>query len=62
LIANNENLGFSKANNQALNIAKGKYVLLLNPDTIVERDTFTKTIAFMEQHPDFSRSLRCQIS
>ncbi|MDI9576170.1 MAG: glycosyltransferase [Bacteroidota bacterium] len=52
LIANNENLGFSKANNQALNIAKGKYVLLLNPDTIVERDTFTKTIAFMEQHPD----------
>ncbi|HOK21934.1 MAG TPA: glycosyltransferase [Bacteroidales bacterium] len=52
LIANNENLGFSKANNQALKIAKGKYILLLNPDTIVEKDTFAKTIAFMEEHPD----------
>ncbi|HOY90630.1 MAG TPA: glycosyltransferase, partial [Bacteroidales bacterium] len=52
LIANNENLGFSKANNQALQIAKGKYILLLNPDTIVEKDTFAKTIAFMEEHPD----------
>jgi len=52
LIANNENLGFSKANNQALKIAKGEYILLLNPDTIVEKDTFAKTIAFMEEHPD----------
>ena len=36
LIANKENVGFSRANNQALRIAKGEYQLLLNPDTIVE--------------------------
>ena len=40
LIANKENLGFSKANNQAIKIAKGEYVLLLNPDTVVEENTF----------------------
>ena len=47
-----ENVGFSKANNQAIKIAKGKYVLLLNPDTIVEENTFTKVIQFMETNPD----------
>lgn len=52
LIANKENLGFSKANNQAIKIAKGRYVLLLNPDTVVEADTFTKTVAFMDSHPE----------
>ncbi len=51
-IANKENLGFSKANNQAIKKAKGKYVLLLNPDTVVEEDTFEKIIAFMDSHPD----------
>lgn len=52
LIANNDNLGFSKANNQAIRLSKGKYVLLLNPDTVVEEDTFSKCVAFMDQHPD----------
>lgn len=52
LIANKENVGFSKANNQALRVAKSKYHLLLNPDTIVEEDTFKKVIDFMEEHPD----------
>lgn len=52
VIANKDNKGFSKANNQAIRVSKGKYVLLLNPDTIVEDDTFTKVIAFMEKHPD----------
>ncbi|MBE0639154.1 MAG: glycosyltransferase [Bacteroidales bacterium] len=52
LIANQDNRGFSKANNQAIRIAKGEYVLLLNPDTIVEDDTFNKIIAFMDQNPD----------
>jgi len=51
LIANTENAGFSKANNQAIRIAKGKYVLLLNPDTVVEEDTFEKCFSFMEAHP-----------
>ena len=52
LIANKENTGFSKANNQAMRIAKGEYVLLLNPDTVVEEDTFSKCIEFMDTHPD----------
>lgn len=52
LIANKDNPGFSKANNQAIRISKGEYVLLLNPDTIVEEDTFLKCIRFLDQHPD----------
>ncbi len=52
LIENKENFGFSKANNQALRLASGKYCLLLNPDTIVEEDTFVKCINFMESHPE----------
>ena len=52
VIANKENVGFAKANNQAIRLSKGEYVLLLNPDTVVEDDTFTKTIAFMDSHPD----------
>ncbi|CAG5084618.1 glycosyltransferase family 2 protein [Parvicella tangerina] len=52
LIANKENVGFSRANNQAIRIAEGRYVLLLNPDTVVEEDTFRKTIRFMDEHPD----------
>lgn len=51
LIANNDNPGFSKANNQAIKISQGEYVLLLNPDTVVEEDTFEKCIAFMDEHP-----------
>ncbi len=52
LIANKDNPGFSKANNQAIRISNGEYVLLLNPDTIVEEDTFKKCINFMDEHPD----------
>lgn len=51
-IENKENVGFSKANNQAIRIATGKYILLLNPDTVVEEDTFSKVIGFMENHPE----------
>ena len=51
LIENRDNPGFSKANNQGIAIAKGKYVLLLNPDTIVEETTFEKCIEFMDTHP-----------
>jgi len=52
LIENKINLGFSKANNQAILKSKGKYVLLLNPDTVVEEDTFRKVIDFMNKHPE----------
>jgi len=51
-IANTENVGFAKANNQAIKLSKGEYVLLLNPDTVVEEDTFEKCIAFMDLHTD----------
>ncbi len=51
-IANKDNKGFSRANNQAITIAKGEYILLLNPDTVVEEDTFEKIICFMDEHPD----------
>lgn len=52
LIANKDNVGFSKANNQAMRIAKGKYVLLLNPDTVVAEDTFEKAFEFAEANPN----------
>jgi GT2 family glycosyltransferase len=52
LIENKVNTGFSKANNQAIRVSIGQYVLLLNPDTVVQEDTFTKTLAFMDAHPD----------
>ncbi|MDF1574692.1 MAG: glycosyltransferase [Bacteroidales bacterium] len=51
LIENRENAGFSKANNQAISLSSGRYILLLNPDTVVEEDTFTKCIGFMDSHP-----------
>lgn len=50
LIENKKNVGFSKANNQAIELAKGEYILLLNPDTVVEEDTFEKCITFMDNH------------
>ena len=47
---NQENLGFSKANNQAMSQVSGDYVLFLNPDTVLPEDTFQKCISFFEQH------------
>lgn len=52
LICNAKNTGFSYANNQAIRLANGEYVLLLNPDTVVEEETFSKCIAFMDAHPE----------
>jgi GT2 family glycosyltransferase len=52
LIENQDNVGFSKANNQAIHLAQGRYILLLNPDTVVEEDTFTKVVEFMDAHPN----------
>lgn len=51
LIVNQSNTGFSVANNQAMRLATGKYILLLNPDTVVQEDTFEKVVAFMNQNP-----------
>ena len=52
LIYNIENLGFSKANNIAIRQSAGEYVLLLNPDTVVEQDTLHHVITFMDEHPE----------
>ncbi len=52
LIANQDNRGFAAANNQGIEIAGGRYVLLLNPDTILYEDTLTKCVDYMEQHQD----------
>lgn len=48
LIENKKNVGFSKANNQAVAVAKGEYVCILNPDTAVAEDTFQKAIQYSE--------------
>lgn len=52
VIENKDNVGFSKANNQGIKIARGKYVLLLNPDTVLQEDTLVKCFEFMEATPD----------
>jgi GT2 family glycosyltransferase len=49
---NQSNYGFAKANNEALFLARGKYILFLNPDTIVPEDCFEKCISFFESHPE----------
>lgn len=52
LILNTENVGFSKANNQGISLAKSPYVLLLNPDTVVEETTFTKVLNYINSRPN----------
>lgn len=51
LIANTDNVGFSRANNQAIKESCGEYVLLLNPDTVVGEDVFHKVVDFLDAHP-----------
>ncbi len=51
-IPNKENLGFSKANNQAIRISTAEFVLLLNPDTVVGENTFSEVLRFMDAHAD----------
>ena len=52
LIENKENVGFSKANNQGVAIAKGEYVLILNPDTVVCEHTFEEIVYFADTKND----------
>ncbi len=52
LIANEVNQGFGVANNQALEIAKGEFILFINPDTIVKEDTITRMISFFKSNPE----------
>lgn len=59
-IANETNEGFGAANNRALKRARGRYVLILNPDTIVQEDTLDTLVRFMDQRPD-AGAVGCQI-
>ena len=52
LIQNNENLGFPKGNNIGVAQAQGEYICILNPDTVVAEDTFTKVLAFAQKQSD----------
>lgn len=52
LVANKQNLGFSRANNQALRSCKSKYVYFLNPDTEVQQGALVAMMRFMDSHPE----------
>lgn len=52
LVASPDNLGFGRANNIAMRQAKGRYFLILNPDTVVQEDTLSAMIRFMDAHTD----------
>lgn len=52
VIKNDANVGFAKANNQAMKVSVGQYILLLNPDTVVLDDSFLKMIDFMDANRD----------
>ncbi|MFH1706084.1 MAG: glycosyltransferase family 2 protein, partial [Patescibacteria group bacterium] len=60
LIENKKNLGFARGNNAARKIAKGKYVLFLNSDVILEKDTILKTLDYLEKHPRVS-GITCRL-
>jgi GT2 family glycosyltransferase len=50
LVENRENVGFARANNQALQRCTGKYILLLNPDTLVESGALQSMVDFLDNH------------
>jgi O-antigen biosynthesis protein len=52
LLCNSTNVGFAKANNSAFKHASGKYILLINPDTIVQEDTIRVMVEFLKNHRD----------
>ncbi len=54
LIANTDNVGFARANNQAMRVCEGRYVLLLNSDAFVKDNTIDYMVEFMDKHPDAS--------
>ena len=60
LIENEENVGFAKANNQAMRPSSGSYILLLNPDTIICDNAIEKMVEFMYAHPE-AGAVSCQM-
>ena len=60
LISNSDNRGFAAANNEGLQIARGRYCLLLNPDTIVLQGAIQKTVAYADAH-ERAAVVGCQV-
>jgi len=60
VLANSKNVGFAKANNQAIQLAKGKIISLINPDTLVREDTFSTCLEYIHEHADVG-ALGCKI-
>ncbi len=56
LIENHNNVGFSRANNQAMRVASGRYILLLNSDTIIDSNTIQTMVDFMDNNPKVGAS------
>lgn len=52
IVSNGANLGFAKGNNAGIRVARGKYVLILNPDTIIHKDALAKLVEFAETHAE----------
>lgn len=60
LIDNKKNLGFAKANNKARKYCQGDYILILNPDTVVEKDTIKSCLGYIEKDENIG-ALTCKI-
>ena len=60
LLANSENLGFARANNQAFELASGRFVLLVNPDTEVRENTVQACLEFADTRPD-AGAIGCKV-
>ncbi|HYE94694.1 MAG TPA: glycosyltransferase family 2 protein [Rubricoccaceae bacterium] len=60
LITNEANVGFARANNQAIREANGRYLLILNPDTLLQEDTLHALVRFMDAHPE-AGAVGCRI-
>jgi len=54
VIANDDNRGFSAANNQGIIASKGRKIALLNPDTLLTENSFQKIFRYLQEHPEFS--------
>ncbi len=52
LVSNSANLGYAASMNKAMKVARGRYLVQLNPDTIVQKNSFDVLVTFMEQHPE----------
>ena len=61
-VENRENVGFARANNQAIRASEGEYVLLLNPDTIVGETTLHTCVDFLDSHPEAGATGACMLN